>query len=204
MDRYSRDFLLQHPEGVVVHIGCGLDSRFDRVDNGLVEWYDLDLPNVIEIRRKFIGGESGRYHLLACSVLENTWLDMVKIPSQQRFLFIAENVFVYFLEDQVKSLVLMLRDQFPGAELIFDGWKPFFVWLGNRQLSTSKFAGLLHWGFWSHHTIESWGEGIHFLDQWGFFDQPEKRMDSYRWIAPLFRIIKPMCIFHYQLGKAAD
>ena len=50
-DRYTRDFLSRHPQAVVVHIGCGLDSRFERVDNGRVEWYDLDLPEVIELRR---------------------------------------------------------------------------------------------------------------------------------------------------------
>jgi len=54
-DRYAQDFLRCHPEAVVVHIGCGLDSRFERVDNGQVEWYDLDLPHVIELRRKLIG-----------------------------------------------------------------------------------------------------------------------------------------------------
>jgi len=63
-DRYARDFLTCHPEAVVVHIGCGLDSRFERVDNGTVEWYDLDLPEVIELRRKLIGGEGARYHYL--------------------------------------------------------------------------------------------------------------------------------------------
>jgi len=57
MDRYVRDFLGRYPEAVVVHFGCGLDSRFERVDNGRVEWYDLDLPDVIGLRRKFIGDE---------------------------------------------------------------------------------------------------------------------------------------------------
>src|SRR4030042_5207040 len=47
MDRYVQNFLRQHPEAVVVHIGCGLDSRFERVDNGLVEGYDLDMPAII-------------------------------------------------------------------------------------------------------------------------------------------------------------
>ena len=50
-DRYARDFLDCHPDAVVVHIGCGLDIRFERVNNGQIEWYDLDLPNVIELRR---------------------------------------------------------------------------------------------------------------------------------------------------------
>jgi O-methyltransferase involved in polyketide biosynthesis len=201
MDRYAQEFLGHHPDGVVVHIGCGLDSRFERVDNGQVEWYDLDLPEVIGLRRKFIGGEGERYHVLDCSVLDDTWLDLLKMKSGCPILFLAENVFVYFTEIQIKSLILKLLDHFPGAELVFDGWSPFFVWLGNRQLSSTKFKNLLQWGFWRSQTIEDWGEGIQLLGQWGFFDQPEPRMYSYRWITPIFRWFKPMRIFHYQLGK---
>lgn len=108
-DRYARDFLAHHPEAVVVHIGCGLDSRFERVDNGQVEWYDLDLPDVIALRRKFIGDERERYHLLGCSMLDNAWLETVSAHRQRPFLFMAEGVFMYFKEAQVKSLVLKLR-----------------------------------------------------------------------------------------------
>jgi O-methyltransferase involved in polyketide biosynthesis len=173
------------------------------VDDGRVEWYDLDLPEVIGLRRRLIGDEGERYHLLACSVFEDAWLEAVQVHARRRFLFVAENVLVYFMETQVKSLVCGLRDHFPGAELVFDGWTPFFVRLGNRQLAGSKFGGLLRWGFWSSRTIEGWGEGIHLLDQWGFFEQPEPRMDRYRWIGPVFRVFKPMRIFHFRLGEAA-
>ena len=203
MDRYARDFLSRHPEAVVVHIGCGLDSRFERVDNGRVEWYDLDFPEVIDMRRRFIGDEHERYHLLAGSVLEDAWLEAVKVYSQRPCLFLAETVFVYFIEAQVKSLVLTLRDRFPGAELVLDGWRPFEIWVGNRYLSPSKFAGLMQWGLWNGREIEGWGDGIHLLDEWGFFDRPEPRLNSYRWMAPLFRLFKPIRIFHFQLGKAA-
>jgi O-methyltransferase involved in polyketide biosynthesis len=116
MDRYTRDFLSRHPDSVVVHIGCGLDSRFERVDNGQVEWYDLDLPDVIELRRELLGDERERYHLLACSVFDSAWLEALKVHSPRPFLFLAENVFVYFTEAQVKSLVLRLRDHFHCAE----------------------------------------------------------------------------------------
>ena len=58
-DRQVRDFLSRHSDAVVVHIGCGLDSRFERVDNGRVEWYDLDLPEVIELRQQLLGSEGG-------------------------------------------------------------------------------------------------------------------------------------------------
>jgi O-methyltransferase involved in polyketide biosynthesis len=203
-DRYARSFLNRHPDAVVVHIGCGLDSRFERVAerNGQVEWYDLDLPEVIELRRKLLGDGHGHHHLLGCSVLEHDWLKEVDACSARPFLFLAETVFVYFTEAQVKSLVLKLRDRFPGSELVFDGWRPFEVWLGNRYLSRSLYAGLMRLGFWRGQEVESWGENIHLLDEWGFFDQPEPRLSSYRWMAPLFRLFKPMRIFHFQLGEA--
>jgi O-methyltransferase involved in polyketide biosynthesis len=203
LDRYARDFLGRHRDGIVVHIGCGLDSRFERVDNGQVEWYDLDLPGVVDLRRKVIGDEGGRYHLLACSVLEDAWLAALQPHSHRPSLFLAETVFVYFTGAQVKSLVLKLRDRFPGAELVFDGWRPFEVWLASRYLSETEFAGLMRWGFWRGHEIESWGEGIHLVGEWGFFDRPEPRMDPYRWISPLFRVFKPMRIFHFRLGAYA-
>jgi O-methyltransferase involved in polyketide biosynthesis len=202
-DRYARDFLGRHPDAVVVHIGCGLYSRFDRVAkrNSRVEWYDLDLPEVIELRRELLGDAGGRYHLLACSVLEDAWLEAVKVHSPRPFLFLAETVFVYLTEAQVKALVLTLRDHFPGAELVFDGWRPFEVWLGNRYLAGSLFAGLMRWSLWRGQELEGWGSGIHLLDEWGFFDRPEPRLDRFRWMAPLFRLFKPMRIFHFQLGK---
>ncbi len=202
-DRYARDFIARHPDAVVVHIGCGLDSRFERVDDGRVEWYDLDVPNVIDLRRKLIGGEMERYHLLDCSVLEEAWMETVKAHASRPTLFLAETVFIYFTEAQVRRLVLALRGRFPGAELVFDAWKPFEIWLGNRYLSNSAFAGLMRWGLWSGRELESWGTGIRQLDEWSFFDRPEPRLNPYRWMAPLFRLFKPMRIFRFQLGKAA-
>ncbi len=204
MDRYARDFLSRHSDAVVVHIGCGLDSRFERVAerNSQVEWYDLDLPHVIGLRRRLIGDEGGRYHLLGCSVLEDGWLEAVKVHSQRPFLFLAETVFVYFSEAQVKSLVFTLRDHFPGAELVFDGWTPFMVWVGNHQLSLSSSkvaAGLLRWGFWRGQELEGWGAGIRLLDDWGLFDQPEPRLAHIRWWwRPIETVIRTQRIYHLQ------
>ena len=120
------------------------------------------------------------------------------------FLFLAETVFVYFTEAQVKSLALTLRDHFPGAELVFDGWRPFEVWLGNRTLQVAV------WRTYAMGSLEWTGDrrlgaprgGIRLLDEWGFFDQPEARLARYRWMAPLFRLFKPMRIYHFQLGDA--
>ena len=199
-DRYGRDFLARHPEAVVVHIGCGLDARFERVDNGQVEWYDLDLPEVIELRRKLIGSERERYHLLGCSAFDSAWLDSMRAYRQRPFFFMAEGVLMYFEEAQVKSLVLMLRDHFPGAELVIDAFSPFLIRANNLRLSITKFGARYHWGLWRGQEIEGWGDGIHLLDEWGYFDRPEPRLDHIRWMRHIPLLARVLRIYHFQLG----
>jgi len=202
-DRYVRDFLTRNPEAVVVHIGCGLDSRFERVDNGKVEWYDLDLPEVIELRRKYIGGEGARYHLLACSVLDSAWLDVVSAHRPRPFLFLAEGVLMYFETAQVKSLVLTLRDHFPGAELVIDAFSPFIVRMNNLRISRTKIGARYHWALKRGQDLERWGDGITLLDEWFPFSRPEPRLAHVRWMRHIPLFAKVMGIFHYRLGKTA-
>ena len=70
-DRLARAFLTEHPDGVIVDLGCGLDTRFERVDNGQVEWYGLDLPEVTELRKELLE-ETPRNHFIGCSVLDSS------------------------------------------------------------------------------------------------------------------------------------
>jgi O-methyltransferase involved in polyketide biosynthesis len=204
-DCYARDFMVRHPEAVVVHIGCGLDSRFERVAerNSPVEWYDLDLPDVVEMRRKLIGDEGERYHLLGCSVLSSAWLDTVSAHRQHSFLFLAEGVFEYFEEAQVKSLVLTLRDRFPGAELVFDAFSPLRIWMTTLLFSIFKLGAPLHWGIRRSQEIEGWGNGIRLLDEWGVFDRPEPRLAHARWLRGIPLLARAARIYHFRLGEAA-
>ena len=202
IDRFARDFLARCPEAVIVHIGCGLDSRFERVDNGKVEWYDLDVPEVIEIRRKLIGGESGRYHFLSCSAFESAWMNTLNQHGQRPFLFLAEGVFMYFEEAQVKSLVLSLREHFPGAELVFDAFSPFIVWANNRRIARTKIGARYHWSLKRGKDLEAWGKDIYLLDEWFFLDRPEPRLSSIRWLRIIPLIARAIGIFQYRLGKS--
>ena len=85
--------------------------------NEAVTWYDLDLPEVIALRRQLIA-ESDRCRFIACSVFEASWVEAVSVHATRPFLFLAEGVFPYFEEAQVKRLFLTLMQRFPGAELV--------------------------------------------------------------------------------------
>ncbi len=56
-DDLVRDFIARHSGCTVVNVGCGLDTRFHRVDDGKTRWYDLDLPQVIDVRQRLIAPE---------------------------------------------------------------------------------------------------------------------------------------------------
>jgi O-methyltransferase involved in polyketide biosynthesis len=203
-DGQARKFLARHPDAFVVHIGCGLDTRFERVDNGRVEWMDLDLPEVIELRKKLIGGERARYHLMGCSIFDHAWLETTHAHRLRSILFLAEGVLPYFEEAQVKSLVLKLREHFPGAELVCDAHTPFVVWADNAQLAFSRINARLHWGLKHGRDIEAWGDDIHLVEEWYYFDTDEPRMRAYRWMRYIPLLGKSTGIFHYRLGSASQ
>jgi len=206
-DRFTQDFLARHPDAVVVHIGCGLDTRFERLDNGRLEWYDLDLPEVIEMRRKLIGGEGARHHFLACSVLEDAWLEAVKARPSCPFLFLAEGVFMYFTEAQVKSLVLRLHEHFPDAELVFDAFSPIMRWGHNVRVTRTRVGAYLHWALKHGQDLERWGDpstslragGIRLLDERFPFQYPEPRMRRALQMRIFPFLATAVGVFHYQL-----
>jgi O-methyltransferase involved in polyketide biosynthesis len=203
-DRLAKDFLSRYPDALVIHIGCGLDARFERVDNGTVEWFDLDVPEVINLRKKLIGAERKRYHLLSFSVFDSEWLNIVHAYRNRPFLFLAEGVFMYFEEGQIKAFVLSITERFPGSELVFDGLSPFVVRANNRKIARTKLSARYHWALQRGKYLESWNSNIHLLEEWRIFDQYEHRLANIRWMRFIPLFAKAIGIFHYKLGKRAD
>lgn len=209
-DRYVSAFLEREPDGVVVNLGCGLDDRRRRTDNGRVRWFDLDLPEVIALRRAYLP-ESDRMRFLASSVLDLPWLDALPAESGHRFLFVAEGLFMYLPPDRVKTLVLALAERYPGAELVAEVAHSTIVRLMHRPLGRSKFRRqfgvsadvVYQFGLRDSHDLERWGPGLVLLDDWTYFDEQEPRLGWMRLLAwwPLFR--RSQWTVRYHLGSTA-
>ena len=201
-DRHTQAFLAAYPDGIVVSIGCGLDTRFDRVDNGMVEWYDLDLPEVIALRRQLVA-ETPRCRFIECSMLDFAWMDIVGGNANRPCLFLAEGVFPYFGEAEVRRLVLALQARFPGAELVFDAMTPFMVWLHSHHPAISKLHAHL-WGIKGGQELETWSPGIRLLDEWFYFDRPEPRLGWTRLMRFVPLLNQGNSIVRYQLGEPSQ
>lgn len=197
-DRRARDFLAAHPDGIVVSIGSGLDARFDRVDNGTVTWYDLDLPEVISLRRQLLA-ETPRCRFIGCSVLDFAWMDLGAGHADRSVLLLAEGVFPYFQEAEVRRVVLALQERFPGAELVFDAMTPLMAWLHSRHAAIRKLRVHL-WGLERGQELEAWSPGIRLLSEWFYFDRPEPRLGRSRLLRFVPLLNKGNRIVHYRLA----
>jgi O-methyltransferase involved in polyketide biosynthesis len=199
-DRQAGRFMERCPDAVVVHIGCGLDTRFERVDDGGVEWFDLDIPAVIALRKRLLGGESGRYHHLASSVFDLSWFKEIEDYQDRPLLFMAEGVFMYFHAEEIKSLVIALLKRFPGSELVFDAFSPYLVRMNNLRFSMSHFGARYHWGLRRAVDFSCWAEGIRLLDEWSYFDKPEPRLAHIYWMRRIPFLARVLAVYHFQLG----
>lgn len=170
IDSYTREFLASHPRSVVIHLGCGLDSRYTRVNTGEVEWYDLDMPEVIDLRRKFYE-ETGTYHMIPSSVTDLGWVDIIS-PRGRPVLVIAEGLLMYPKKDVVKGLILKLKEAFPGSGIVFDAYSVLTAKSAKKHPSIKKTGAVIHWGIDDATEIEQWAEGIRLKEEW-YFTQTE-------------------------------
>ena len=131
-DELVSDFIRKNPDCTVVNIACGLDTRFYRMDNGKITWYNLDLPETIEVRDS-IYQESGRVSTIACSVLDPAWADQVKVRG--KILFIIEGLTMYMKADEVRTMLAIIRDHFDNAYVCMETLCPYFVKKENIEKS---------------------------------------------------------------------
>lgn len=191
LDGWTRRFLSESPDGVVVEIGAGLDTRFERLDNGRVRWFDLDLPDSIELRRRFFQ-ETDRRRFLACSALDADWLDVVGRCQGPKF-FVAEAVLMYFKEEDVRRLFAMIADRFPGSLFAFDA-AGRLAQKYSRKLEAVRLTGAeFRWGIDDVREIHDWDPRFCLLEEDAVMNHHRDRFPAgarfITWLIPAWRRI---------------
>jgi O-methyltransferase involved in polyketide biosynthesis len=159
-DKMASEFIQQHPEATVVNIGCGLDTTFSRIDNGKIMFYELDLPDVIELRKAFYE-DSERHQSIASSFLETDWFSQVKV--KDGLLFLAGGVLMYFKEEQIKKFFIQAADYFTQCDFFFDSLSPMGMNIAKKQVLKKGGMGMSTdggWGLKPIKSLEKWDERI--------------------------------------------
>ena len=178
-DRAVRRFIEAHSRPVVVNVGCGLDTRFQRIGDGKAVFYDLDLPEVITLRRELIPEQPDNVYIEA-SLLETDWMDDLRRKHPEaEFIFIVEGVLMYFYEKQVKAFLHHVASRFGGGELWFDVCGTIMSRHGVKPDSLRKHEAQIRSGLSDGRVVEQWESALRLIEQanymkffrsrWGFF-----------------------------------
>ena len=176
LDQAVTKFLTKSPDSVVVNLGCGLDTRAHRLDNGKVHWYDLDLSESIDLRKQFLP-ETDRFKMIAKSVMDFSWVE--DIPKDKKTLFIAEGLFFYFSKQDVKKIIFAIKDYFPNSEIVFEAYSPLVKLSMYKHKHFRDACSMFKWMIDKGKDLEKWHHQIKFVDQWNYFERHPSR---WRWI----------------------
>jgi len=173
IDREVMNLIQKFPDAIIINLGCGLDTRFQRMNNNKITWYDLDLPDVISLKKK-IFQNMGNYILIAKSITDFTWID--DVSRNKHVIIIAEGLLSYFSRKDAETIILNLNSHFPGADFFFQTMSPF-VSLSRMKRRDIKFTGVSHkWGIYSGKILEKLNPKIKFINEWYYSDYSQQRL----------------------------
>ncbi len=176
LDRMVKDFVAENPSAVIVNMAAGFDNRFSRVDNGSIYWFDLDLPDTIELRKKVFPVRE-REEMISCNILEESWCEKVKAQiarSKGKPLFLAEGLFMYLTFDDIKKLLSILKENFPDGTLIAEQNNPMMVKNQKFHDTVKNTSAVFQSGTWNGQEIADLCDGIHFMEEHSFNEEMRK------------------------------
>lgn len=204
-DTWVEDFLMRYPKATVIEIGCGLNTRFERVDNGQVTWFDLDLPDVYEVWKLFFE-ENDRRSFIASSVFDTSWIDHVLANSNPPYMFVSEASLIYFSAEEVKQLFTEVASKFEKARWAFDSVGSGLIGMQDRHYIMRLFKARLKWAVDSTADIESWDSRIRVIKRDQVASPSADLRSMYPWwvrlAAPVVQRLLPKVINSYHANLA--
>jgi len=167
LDEHIKAFIAGNPAGLIVNLGCGLDTRFHRLDNGTIVWVEIDLPEVISLRRKLGEPQSPRHLLLARSVFDEAWASDLRQFAGWPVLLVAEGLLPYFTEEQHRKIFGYLAEHFPGQQMLFQTSAPSLTvrLVKASDLSRLRTAVQLQWGLEDSAQVSAIDPRVHLVDE---------------------------------------
>ena len=203
-DRYVEDFLSQNPGGTVIELGCGLNTRFERVDNGIAQWFDVDLPDVIALRRLFFR-DTPRRNMVEASALDEQWIAAVSATGGP-WIVVAEAVLIYLDSQDARRVIELIAGGLAGVRIAFDTTSQSMV---EKQ---SKHDAMRHlppeswfrWGCDDPRVVESWNSGLRLASSKTFLDADEDLVARFptplRWIVRYLPWVLRSAVEGYRLN----
>lgn len=161
IDDYTIDFIRKHNSNcTIIQVACGLDSRYNRINDSEVKWYDLDLYGTIELRKKFYK-QSKNYKMIESNVCNFTWINKIDPEDLKKpTLIIAEGLFMYLSKEDNEHVFSTLPNYFKDVDIIFDAFSPLVKTVSKHILTLRRTRAYFSFGFKNPKTIENMSDKL--------------------------------------------
>jgi len=189
LDAITNDFISKNSGSIVVNLGCGFDTRYWRIDNNKCTYIELDLPEVIEIKREILKGRLA-YELIGCSILNPGWIDRVASKGNRNVLLVAEGLFFYLPKVGAINLLGAFSEKFYHSQIALGIitekytrgiWKKIFIMKMKGELGLDVDTSH-NFSIKKGVELESFGKGIKVIGEWSYVEDPDVRPRIFRFL----------------------
>ena len=196
-DEFCLEFLTEHPDGVVVNLGAGFDTRFWRIGVDKNRYMELDLPEVIELKREILGDKIS-YETFGRSVLDPDWINTLKAKQSEYILFLAEGLFMYFPPEDSKRTLQSMAENFAKSRLVMEvvhekytrGTYKKMVERKMRRRAGTEAGDYFLFGISRGSDLELLHPDYHLRREWSFFEDPDVKPSMLRFLRNMRSIAK--------------
>ncbi|MBQ6100149.1 MAG: class I SAM-dependent methyltransferase [Methanobrevibacter sp.] len=143
LDDMVSDYIKKHPHSTIINIASGMDTRFNRLDNELIRWYNVDLENSAKFRLRYIEDHE-RVKTLAYSAMDEKWTHEIKIESGN-VLIIIEGLTMYLQEKDVSDILEIINSNFRNCTIFMEMMPPTSV-EKTKEISVEETNSEFTWG----------------------------------------------------------
>jgi methyltransferase (TIGR00027 family) len=187
-DAYANEFLRER-NGLVVSLGCGFDTRYWRIAPKDPNYMEVDLPEVIKLKQELVGADPG-YQMIASSVLDHRWIFDTAAIQKNNVLFLAEGLFMYLPETEVKALIRKLATSFHNSQLVFEtvhrkytrGLRKKMVELKMKRNAGTAAGSAYTYGLRRAEDMEPYADNLKVSEEWSYFEEPDLKPKSMQYL----------------------
>lgn len=152
LDDWAARFLAEYPDGVVLNLGCGLDSRAFRIDPPRTAlWYDLDYPEVLRLRERLYPARDGVV-TIGASATDGSW--WARVPTDRPVLVLAEGLLMYLTAPEVHRLLDQVIAHLPCGQVVFDAVAPWVATVSKHHPALWRAGTAFSWTLGDPHELE--------------------------------------------------
>ena len=160
-DNWLKAQMEEDEEAIILHIGCGMDSRIHRVGTNGHTWYDVDFPEVIQ-ERKLYYQEDEFYHMIESDARKNAWISA--LPESKNAIIVMEGVTMYFKTDELKQLLKDLTNHFNRVSILMDCYTNFAAKASKYKNPINEVGVTVVYGVDDPHTLEE-GTDLYYVKE---------------------------------------